>query len=301
MNKKKLCIFIIIIIILILLLIGYFYFKNSNRTIENTNIENTEVENSEQLNYKLFERGFIPYDDMTYFNNIYYKQLNSLEEYNEFKTKANTLPECETYFEKNFILVIMTENVSTEYFIPYKIYDENDKLYVGLIKDANSNPDSNAIILEISKSLEKDNIEPYKAINEDIPYIEYTPIKDLPENYSAENAENDNCYVTQDGGVVLNQNLAEEFINNYNNSKDAFIRIVQFSGNTENIIDVYYSSNEKKFLVCIDNTRYREKSTYNYYEYSNLEKKTLNVGKDGSTDFFILTDPYEDDMQILSI
>ncbi len=67
---------------------------------------------------------------MTYFNNIYYKQINSLEEYNEFKTKVFSLPECETNFNENFILVTMMENVSTQYLVPYKIYDENDTLYV---------------------------------------------------------------------------------------------------------------------------------------------------------------------------
>lgn len=300
MSKKRLCAFIIIII-LILLLIAYLILKGNTRTTENNTVESIDVENTEQLSYKFFERGFIPYNDMTYFNNIYYQKLNSLEEYSQFKTKATSLPESETNFEENFILVIMTENVSTEYFVPYKIYDENDTLYVGLIKDANTNPDSNAIILEISRDLEENNIEPYKAIDKNIPYANYTPIKELPENYTVEEAQTDNCYVTQDGGVVLNQELAEEFINNYNNSNDAFIRIVQFSNNSENIMDIYYSSTEEKFLVCIDNTRYREKTTYNYYEYSNIDKKTLNVGKDGSTDFYLLTDPYEDDMQIFSI
>lgn len=238
---------------------------------------------------------------MTYFNNIYYKKINSLEEYNSFKTKATSLPECETNFEENFILVIMTENVSTEYFVPFKVYDENDTLYIGLIKDINTNPNSNAIILELSKNLEKNNIEPYKAIDEDIPYENYTPIKELPQEYSSEDAKNDNCYVTQDGGIVLNQELVEDFLNNYNNSKDAFIRKVQFSDNTEFITDIYYSSTENKFLVCIDTTRVRENSTYNYYEYSNLDKMTLNVGKDGSSDFYTLTDSFEDDLPIFNL
>ena len=301
MKKGKLFILIAIIMILVLLLVGFLFIRKNNKTTENTIVESIDAENLEQLNYRFFERVTIPYDDMVYFNNIYYKQINSLDDYNAYKSKVSSLPECETNFDKNFIIIIMTENISTEYFVPHKIYGENNTLYVGLIKDASINPDSNAIILEIPKSLEKENIEPYKAIDEDIPYINYKPIKELPENYTAEEAKNDNCYVTQDGGIVFNKQLAEEFINNYNTSKDAFIRIVQFSDNGEFITDVYYSSGENKFLVCRDVTRARENFTYNYYKYSNLNKETLNVGKDGSTYVYTLTDPNEGDMTLLYI
>ena len=302
MKKNKLYIILILIILLLILLLTIFTFiRNNNKTNQTSIISNNSKEDTEQLNYKFFERGFIPYDDMTYFNNIYYKKISSLEEYDDFKTKASSLPECETNFEENFILVIMTENVSTEYFVPIKVYDENDTLYIGLIKDINTNPNSNAIVLELSKNLEKNNIEPYKTIDEDIPYENYTPIKELPQEYSSEDAKNDNCYVTQDGGIVLNQKLVEDFLNNYNNSKDAFIRKVRFSGDTEFITDIYYSSTENKFLVCIDSTRVRENSTYNYYEYSNLDKMTLNVGKDGSTDFYTLTNSLEEDLTIFNL
>lgn len=306
MKKNKLYVLIsIIILLLAILLFLYFIINNAssvnNSKTENLNTEYNTSENNNQLNYKFFVGNLIPYDDMQYFNNIYYKQLNSLDEYNSFKSKVSSLPECETDFDKNFNVVIMTENISTQYFIPYKVYNENNTLHIGLIKDINTNPESNAIILELSKSLEKDNIEPYASIDEDIPYPNYTPIKELPKEYSLENAKNDNCYVTQNGGIILNQHLAEEFINNYNNSEDAFIRKVQFSDEGELITDIYYSSTENKFLVCIDSSRIRKDSTYNYYEYSNLEKKTLDVGKNGTTDFYSLTNSYEESLSLFNI
>ena len=105
MNKKIISVFIIIIIILILLLVGYYFFRN-NKITKNNNVETSNIDNSKQLNYKFFKDS-IPYNDMTYFNNIYYKQINSQEEYNEFKTKVFSLPECETNFDENFILVTM--------------------------------------------------------------------------------------------------------------------------------------------------------------------------------------------------
>ena len=306
MKKSKLYILISIIIIIIVILLFMYFNINITSSVNNSKTEDLDTEyitseNDNQLNYKFFVRNLIPYDDMQYFNNIYYKQLNSLDEYSEFKSKVSSLPECETDFDKDFNVVIMTENVSTQYFVPYKVYDENNTLHIGLIKDNNTNPESNAIILELSKSLGRDNIEPYASIDEDIPYPNYTPIKELPKEYSPESAQNDNCYVTQDGGIILNQQLAEEFINNYNNSEDAFIRKVQFSDEGEFITDIYYSSTENKFLVCIDSSRIRKDSTYNYYEYSNLEKKTLNAGEDGSTDFYTLTNSYEESLSLFNI
>lgn len=299
MSKKIIYIFLIIIIILILLLVGYFILRN-NKTIEDTNVETTNSENSKQLKYKFFTCNSIPYNNMENLNSIYYKQINSMEEYDEFKTKVFSLPECETNFNENFIIVLMMENVSTQYLVPYKIYDENDTLYVGLIKDANTNPSSNGIIIEIPKSLQKNNIEPYKAIDEDIPNENYKSIKELPENYTADEAVNDNCYV-ENGIEHFNQELVEKFIDNYNNSKDAFIRIVRISEDKETIMDVYYSSNEKKFLVCLDNSRAVHDTTYNYYKYSNLDKETLAIGKDGSSDCYILKDSSESDLFLFYI
>ena len=298
MNKKIISVFIIIIIILVILLVGYCVLKN-NKITKNNNVETSNLDNLKQLNYKFFKDS-IPYNDMTYLNNIFYKQINSQEEYNEFKTKVFSLPECETNFDENFILVTMMENVSTQYLVPYKIYDKNDTLYVGLIKDANTNPSSNGIIIEIPKSLQKNNIEPYKAIKEEMPNENYTPIEELPENYTAEEAVKDNCYV-EESINHLNEELAKEFLYNYNNAKDAFIRIVRISEDKESIIDVYYSANENKFLVCADNSRAFENTTYNYYKYSNLKKETLGVGKDGSSDYYSLTDPFENDLFLFYI
>ncbi len=303
MKKSKLFILISIIIILLLaLLLSVFLLKkDTNSPNENANIENNKTEDSEQLNYKFFKCSSIPLDNKESINNIYYKKIDSYEEYTSYKSSVYSLPKCETNFDKNFIIVIMTENVSTQYLVPYKVYNENDKLYVGLIKDAKTNPEYNAIILEIPKNLEKDTIEIYKAIDEDIPHENFVSLKDLPETYSAEDATSDNCFVLGDGELVINQNLAEEFINNYNNSQDTFLRIVKFAENTETIIDVYYSSTENKFLVCVDNTRAHKNSTYNYYKFSDLNKITLQVGRDGSTDFYTLSDPYESDMELFYI
>lgn len=82
----------------------------------------------------------------------------------------------------------------------------------------------------------------------------YKNIKELPEDYSKEQAQQDNCFVI--GAMVHNDNLYNEFMNNYNNKKDAFIRVVQktIEGDVY-IIDLFYHSNENKIYFVKDDTR----------------------------------------------
>lgn len=75
-NNKLYIILILIIILLILLLTIFIFIRNNNKTNQTSITSNNSKKDTEQLNYKFFERGFIPYDDMTYFNNIYYKKIN---------------------------------------------------------------------------------------------------------------------------------------------------------------------------------------------------------------------------------
>ncbi|MCI8548404.1 MAG: hypothetical protein HFJ38_05895 [Bacilli bacterium] len=294
MKRNKLYIITLIIAALILLAFIYF-FSNTNEKLSETNIE------SELFSYELFECNNILYDDVERMNNMYYKKIDTLEQYNLYKAKTDFMPECNTNFNERFILMIMVENSSVEHIVPEKIYTENDKLYIGMVKNANINPNYNAFIIEISKNLEKTNIEVYKAINEDIQYENYIPIKELPRNYTIEDAKKDACYIIGNNGEIFNKQLAEQFVDNYSNNKNSFIRVIKCSGEEKTIIDVYYSTIENKFLTCVDNSRIFNDFTYNYYMFSNLDKKTLAVGKDGLCDYYTLTDPYETEMNLFYI
>ena len=82
----------------------------------------------------------------------------------------------------------------------------------------------------------------------------YEDIRKLDENYSSFNAQNDNCFVI--GAMVHNDYLYNDFMNNYINTKSAFIRVVQNTVEGDAIIsDVKYDSNKGKIYVVVDNSR----------------------------------------------
>lgn len=82
----------------------------------------------------------------------------------------------------------------------------------------------------------------------------YKNIKELPEDYSKEQAQQDNCFVI--GAMVHNDNLYSEFMNKYNKKENAFIRVVQSTAEGDIfIIDVLYEAKNNKIHLVKDDTR----------------------------------------------
>ena len=82
----------------------------------------------------------------------------------------------------------------------------------------------------------------------------YTDIRELDENYSTSDAQLDNCFVI--GAMVHNDNLYAEFMNNYQNKEEAFIRVAQNTIEGDCIIyDIRYNVEDNKILMVKDNTR----------------------------------------------
>lgn len=111
---------------------------------------------------------------------------------------------------------------------------------------------------------------------------EYEDLRTLPENYSKEQAQKDNCFII--GAMVHNDNLYSEFMDKYNKKENAFIRVVQSTVEGDIfIIDILYEANNNKIHLVKDNTRdgfsVQEDRTikYNTYEktgiwnYQNLQ------------------------------
>ena len=83
---------------------------------------------------------------------------------------------------------------------------------------------------------------------------DYEDIRSLPESYSKEQAQNDNCFII--GAMVHNDNLYSEFMNKYNKKENAFIRVVQFTVEGDIfIIDVLYEARNNKIHLVKDDTR----------------------------------------------
>jgi len=83
---------------------------------------------------------------------------------------------------------------------------------------------------------------------------EYTDIRKLSEDYTVEQAQQDNCFVI--GAMVHNDNLYSEFMTNFNEKKSSFIRIVQTTVEGDlYIIDLLYDTNSNKIHLVKDDTR----------------------------------------------
>lgn len=83
---------------------------------------------------------------------------------------------------------------------------------------------------------------------------EYTDIRKLSEDYTVEQAQQDNCFVI--GAMVHNDNLYSEFMTNFNEKKSSFIRVVQTTVEGDLcIIDLLYDTNSNKIHLVKDDTR----------------------------------------------
>ena len=82
----------------------------------------------------------------------------------------------------------------------------------------------------------------------------YQDLRTLPENYSKEQAQKDNCFII--GAMVHNDNLYNEFMEKYNKKENAFIRVVQSTVEGDSfMIDVLYEARNNKIHIVKDNTR----------------------------------------------
>lgn len=140
------------------------------------------------------------------------------------------------------------------YSISFK--DENDKT-IGFIinnKYFPISPGQGTFALEENYRVEYEAISDINDFYNHSITSNYKDIRSLPESYSKEQAQNDNCFII--GAMVHNDNLYSEFMNKYNKKENAFIRVVQstIEGDIV-IIDVLYEARNNKIHLVKDDTR----------------------------------------------
>lgn len=175
------------------------------------------------------------------------------------------------YFKKSFPEK-QYEFVSTEWssnFDGYsiKFKDENGKEFSFIMNNKYFpiNPGQGTLELEESYRVEYEGISDINDFYNHSITSNYKDIRSLPENYSMEQAQNDNCFII--GAMVHNDNLYTEFMNNYNKKENAFIRVVQSTVEGDTIvIDVLYEAINNKIHLVRDYTR---------DEFSSLEDRTI--------------------------
>lgn len=185
-------------------------------------------------------------------NNIYYKVVTDAETYKRYKDVINLLPEIEEInFEENFIIIIPYYRGGSLNRVDWTISEvtaDANVTYINLEQKENPNYDENnfALFAIVNKELLRDQ---YK-LNAETPYIRIqgtVNIEDLPKDYSLEDAINDGCFVVDDEGKVLSNDIYEidKFIENAENGIESQIRIYIYRTEPE----IYYMEYNNGFFV----------------------------------------------------
>ena len=130
----------------------------------------------------------------------------------------------------------------------------------------------------------------------------YSGFKDMPEHYTAEQAEKDGCYVVVNSQITAGEQLWKDFIEDTLNKSDASIRIALFGDDYTSYQDLFYTDSYYHiFSAGSDDLDDVQEHTYKYLLI--LEGTLPNAAKSGKVT--ILTDDksltYDDIMwQVLS-
>lgn len=232
---------------------------------------NSNSEGYEKLGFKL----------VTDIHDFYYKKITDYEDYKKCKEHIKSLLEMtEEDFKNNFLFAVISCNSNTGGLHISNIEADNTTLYVEVDKSEKENAEKGMVSAKIDKNLDRKNVKVTEK-KEDTYSKDYTPIKELPKDYTLEEAVNDNCFVINEEGEVIsnNRDRISEFINNTKNGNDDFIRIVSKNGVSKNfeeneiiITDIQYEGGE--YRVCRDQSRcisIGNELDYYYNTYSNIE------------------------------
>ena len=216
-------------------------------------------------------------------NRFYYKKITNFSDYLKYKEKMSNLIEMtEEDFKDNFLLII----ISTSPYMPgiyvSNIETDDNILYVEIDRDNERERQKEILSVKISNELDREyiNVDRMKKIPKSDDYV---PLEELPKDYSKEQAILDNCVVIYNSEVISNNKLRiEEFVENTNNNKEDFIRIVRVQDKIDysmSIFDIQYIDNE--YRVYLDQTRCNDEEIqgYIYNTYSKIELSSYNMNE----------------------
>ena len=205
------------------------------------------------------------YDDMNSFfeitdQEIYYKKINSYNEYLKYKEKwPSIITMTENDFKDNFIVVLVATWRMPDINISDINTDENT-----LFINVDNNLEETAIKNEnymvstcLSNNFDRKNIV-VKIKEEKLETSKFILLENLPKEYSIKEATNDLCVVVQDNKILdETRKYLDTFIDNTSNGVDDYLRIVRYetTNSQANIIisDIQYKNNE--YILYTDYTR----------------------------------------------
>lgn len=264
-------------------------FAYAGYTVYNNFIQKNSDSNFEEFsNYDYSQ-------DMTYSNGIYYKKIDSYEEYSKYKKMWNNLVDMTSNdFNSNFIVITAVENPSMLGLSVSNITTDKNNLYIDMVKTNNNSDKNNTILsVEIAKENERDNI--VVTLKEDEPSSStYKSIDSINKDYSKEQAIKDNCFVLENNKIISsNKEQLNDFIQKTQSGSNEFIRIVSYNNSEIKVQDIEYKDNKYLISQVIINGDTSKKYSNNATKI--ISKKT-NLGT-----LIYLEDDYGKQIQICAI
>ena len=302
---KKIIIFLILIVLIIGSLVFLYFNNNSSKNETETTSENMENVTSLQNDENKYKSSNITYQindnillsDYKTINRFYYRVIKDYQTYLDTKDNFNNILEVsEKDFENNFMVLVITENAPVNGLIFDNLSADDSSLTLNYVVNSSDRDAQTGTSILVSNDLYRDTINIEKTVPE-MKMTSYTNIRELPKDYSVEDAKKDNCLVIDmKNNANYNLNNLEDFIEKVKNKENAEIRIYNYMGNDQiYIYDITYS-NENKFFVCEDRTRYtsnkNNNSTYESYQI-NTDTITVAPSSISTTTLYTIEDEYE--------
>ena len=302
---KKIIIFLILIVLIIGSLVFLYFNNSSSKNETETTSENTENVTSLQNDENKYKSSNITYQindnillsDYKTINRFYYRVIKDYQTYLDTKNNFNNILEVsEKDFENNFMILVITENAPVNGLIFDNLSADDYSLTLNYVVNSSDRDAQTGTSILVSNDLYRDTINIEKTVPE-MKMTSYTNIRELPKDYSVEDAKKDNCLVIDmKNHTNYNLNNLEDFIEKVKNKENAEIRIYNYMGNDQiYIYDITYS-NENKFFVCEDRTRYtsnkNNNSTYETYQI-NTDTITVAPSSISTTTLYTIEDEYE--------
>ena len=302
---KKIIIFLILIVLIIGSLVFLYFNNSSSKNETETTSENMENVTSLQNDESKYKSSNITYQindnillsDYKTINRFYYRVIKDYQSYLDTKNNFNNILEVsEKDFEDNFMILVITENAPVNGLIFDNLSADDSSLTLNYVVNSSDRDAQTGTSILVSNDLYRDTINIEKTVPE-MKMTSYTNIRELPKDYSVEDAKKDNCLVIDmKNNANYNLNNLEDFIERVKNKENAEIRIYNYMGNDQiYIYDITYS-NENKFFVCEDRTRYTSnKNNHFTYETYQINTDTITVAPSSisTTTLYTIEDEYE--------
>ena len=172
-------------------------------------------------------------NDMTWNskNSLYHRIIDNRTDYEVYKSRINEFPEVEEInFEENFVVIIANENIRQPHekdLTIHNVYADDNTIHIVMKQKENPNYDveSNIWYAIVDKSLLRNSADvtiEQRTFNTG----NFKEIKDLPQDYSVENAITDGCIVLQNNKIISNNiEQLDDFVQNTQNNINSFIRV----------------------------------------------------------------------------